>query len=143
MYNLFVYNKWLILLTNPLYLRWKWKLLAKQWLTGKESACQSSRLKFDLWVWKIPQGRKWQPAPLFSPGKSHDRRSLVGHSPWGCKELDTTEQLNNSNHYEMTSFFSSDFFCSNIYFDIDITFNIAPAFFTVITWYIFFFINLL
>ena len=27
------------------------------------------------------------------PGKSHGRRSLVGSSPWGCEELDTTEQL--------------------------------------------------
>ena len=25
------------------------------------------------------------------PGKSHGRRSLVGYSPWGRKELDTTE----------------------------------------------------
>ena len=27
------------------------------------------------------------------PGKSHGRRSLVGYSPWGGKELDTTERL--------------------------------------------------
>ena len=27
------------------------------------------------------------------PGKSHRQRSLVGYSPWGCKESDTTEQL--------------------------------------------------
>ena len=25
------------------------------------------------------------------PGKSHGRRILVGYSPWGCKELATTE----------------------------------------------------
>ena len=24
------------------------------------------------------------------PGKSHGRRSLVGYSPWGCKQLDKT-----------------------------------------------------
>ena len=30
------------------------------------------------------------------PGKFHGRRSLVGYSPWGCKELDMTEQLNNN-----------------------------------------------
>ena len=29
-------------------------------------------------------------------GKSHGQRSLAGCSPWGCKELDTTEQLNTS-----------------------------------------------
>ena len=28
------------------------------------------------------------------PGKSHGRRNLVGYSPWGREELDTTEQLN-------------------------------------------------
>ena len=27
------------------------------------------------------------------PGKSHGLRSLLGFSPWGCKESDTTEQL--------------------------------------------------
>ena len=37
--------------------------------------------------------RKWQPTPVFLPGKSHGQRSLVGYSPWGCKELDTTERL--------------------------------------------------
>ena len=30
---------------------------------------------------------------MLLPGKSHGQRSLVGYSPWGCKELDTTEQL--------------------------------------------------
>ena len=29
--------------------------------------------------------------PIFLPGKSHGRRSLVGWSPWGCTELDMTE----------------------------------------------------
>ena len=33
----------------------------------------------------------WQPTPVFLPRKSHGQRSLVGYSPWGCKELDTTE----------------------------------------------------
>ena len=37
--------------------------------------------------------KKWQPTPEFWPGKSHGLRSLVGYSPWGCKELDTTERL--------------------------------------------------
>ena len=37
--------------------------------------------------------RQWHPTPVFLPGKSHGRRSLVGYSPWGCKELDMTEQL--------------------------------------------------
>ena len=28
---------------------------------------------------------------VFLPGESHGQRGLVGYSPWGCKELDTTE----------------------------------------------------
>ena len=35
--------------------------------------------------------RKWQPTPVLLPGKFHGRRSLVGYSPWGLKELDMTE----------------------------------------------------
>ena len=31
--------------------------------------------------------------PVLLPGESHGGRSLVGYSPWGRKELDTTEQL--------------------------------------------------
>ena len=37
--------------------------------------------------------RQWHPTPVLLPGKSHGHRSLVGCSPWGCKELDTTEWL--------------------------------------------------
>ena len=37
--------------------------------------------------------RQWQPTPVLLPGKSHGRRSLVGCSPWGREELDTTEWL--------------------------------------------------
>ena len=44
-------------------------------------------------VGKIPWRRKWQPTPVFLPGESHGRRNLVGYSPWGHKELDTTERL--------------------------------------------------
>ena len=37
--------------------------------------------------------RQWHPTPVHLPGKSHGRRSLVGCSPWGCWESDTTERL--------------------------------------------------
>ena len=37
--------------------------------------------------------RKWQPTPVLLPGKSHGWRSLVGYSPWGREESDTTERL--------------------------------------------------
>ena len=45
------------------------------------------------WIGKIPWRRTQQPTPVFLPGESHRQRSLVGYSPWGCKELDTTERL--------------------------------------------------
>ena len=54
---------------------------------------QCGRPGFDSWVGKIPWRRKWQPTPALLPGKSHGRRSLIGYSPWGRKELDTTERL--------------------------------------------------
>ena len=41
---------------------------------------------------KIPWRRKWQPTPVFLPGKSR-QRSLAGYSPRGHKELDKAEQL--------------------------------------------------
>ena len=45
-------------------------------------------------VWRIREDlRKWQPTPVLLPGKSHGWRSLVGYSPWGRKESDTTEWL--------------------------------------------------
>ena len=41
----------------------------------------------------IGRRRQWHPTPVLSPGKSHGWRSLVGCSPWGCEESDTTERL--------------------------------------------------
>ena len=55
------------------------------WLSGKASTCQCRRCIFDPWVGKIPWRRKWQLASVFLPGKSHGRRSLASHSPWGSK----------------------------------------------------------
>ena len=40
-----------------------------------------------------PRRRKWQPTPVLLPGESHGGRSLVGYSPLGRKESDTTERL--------------------------------------------------
>ena len=37
-----------------------------------------------------PWTRRWQPTPVFLPGKSHGQRSLVGYSPWGLKGSDAT-----------------------------------------------------
>ena len=45
-----------------------------------------------------PWRRQWHPTPVLLPGKSHGQRSLVGCSPWGRVESDTTEQL----HFEFS-----------------------------------------
>ena len=50
---------------------------------------QCGRPRFDPWVGKIPWRRKWQPPPVFPPGKSHGRRSLAGYSPWGGSQSRT------------------------------------------------------
>ena len=41
----------------------------------------------------VRRRRRWHPTPVLLPGKSHGRRSLVGYSPWGREESDTTERL--------------------------------------------------
>ena len=45
--------------------------------------------RFTFMHWR----RKWQPTPVFLPGESQGRGSLVGCSPWGRTESDTTERL--------------------------------------------------
>ena len=35
-----------------------------------------------------PLRKEWLPTPVFLPEEFHGQRSLVGYSPWGCKELD-------------------------------------------------------
>ena len=62
--------------------------------SGEEPACQRRRCRrcrFDPWGGKIPWRRKWQPTPVFLPGKYQGQRSLMGFSPWDHKESDTTE----------------------------------------------------
>ena len=51
-----------------------------RWHSGKESIRQCRRLWFNPWVGKILWSRKWQPTPVFLPGKSHGQRSLVSCS---------------------------------------------------------------
>ena len=68
--------------------------------SGEESASRRKRRKrrrrrkrhrLDPRVGKTPWRRKWQPTPVLSPGESHGQRSLLGYSPRGHKESDTTE----------------------------------------------------
>jgi len=58
---------------------------------------RGKRHGFDSWVRKIPRSRKWQPTPVFLPGKflpgKSCQRSLMGYSPWVHKELDTSKMM--------------------------------------------------
>ena len=62
-------------------------LCERLWLSGKESACQSRRCRFDSPVGEIPWSRKLQPTPVFLPGRFHRQRSLVGYSPRSRKRV--------------------------------------------------------
>ena len=55
--------------------------LLSWWLRWWGICLQCRRCALDPWIGKIPWRRKWQPTPLFSPGKSYGQRSLVGYSP--------------------------------------------------------------
>ena len=60
---------------------------------SKETACNAGDLGFDPWVGNIPWRREWLPTPVFLSGKFHGQRTLVGHSPWGCKESNMSEYV--------------------------------------------------
>ena len=63
------------------------------WLRGETICLECRRPGFSPWVGKMPWRRKWLPTPVFLPGESHGLRSLLGYSPQGRKESDTTERL--------------------------------------------------
>ena len=78
------------LLNINIYYIIDWASLVAQRL----SVClQCRRPGFDPWVRSILWRRKWQPTPVLLPGESHGQRSLVGYSPQGRKESDTTEHV--------------------------------------------------
>ena len=84
--------------------RWTFvgKVLMKQYLGFSYDSVVKIHLpmqemEFDPWVGKIPWRRKWQPTPVFLPGKFHGQMSLAGYTLKGHKELDMTEQLSTHN----------------------------------------------
>ena len=68
---------------------WCWRRLLRVPWTAKRS--NQSILKEIDPEYSLEQRRQWHPTPVLLPGKSHGRRSLVGCSPWGLEESDTTE----------------------------------------------------
>ena len=76
-------------------------MVVTQICSGNESACQCRRCKrlgFYPWLRKMPWSRKWQPTPVFLPGKFHGQRSLADYSPWCHKEMDMTECAHTHTH---------------------------------------------
>ena len=63
------------------------------WRSGKESASLCRTRWFNPRVGKIPWKRRWQPTPIFLPGKAYGQGSLVGYSPQDGKESETMEWL--------------------------------------------------
>jgi len=82
-----IYSKWF----SYLYIYLLGVSQVTQW--GKESACQCSTCGFDSRVWEIPWRRKWQPIPVFLPGKSHRQRSLAGYSMGSQKSQTGSRKL--------------------------------------------------
>ena len=60
------------------------------WLRWESICPQCGRPRLNPWIGKIPWKRKWQPAPVLLPRKLHGWKSLLGYSPWGREESDTT-----------------------------------------------------
>ena len=44
-------------------------------------------------------GEKWQPTPVFLPGKSHGQRSLAGYSPWANKRVGRDSVTKQQQHF--------------------------------------------
>ena len=65
----------------------KWASLVNQTII----CLKRRRHGFDPWAGKMPWRRDWLPTPVFLPGEFHKQRRPVSYSPWGCKELDTTD----------------------------------------------------
>ena len=57
--------------------------------------------------------RKWQHTPILLPAESHGGRTLVGYSPWGRKESDTTERLHFHFHFHFFAPLSCEDACGN------------------------------
>ena len=70
--------------------------------------------------WEDSLRRKWQPTPVFLPGKSHGRQSLVGYCAWGRKELDMTDQLHFTSLIIPRGFFFPSF-CGGKYIGKNVT----------------------
>ena len=82
-----IFKGYYIILCQPL------ASLMAQWVKNPPAMQETQERWVQSLGGKEAWRRKWQPTPVFLPGKSHGQRSLAGYSPGGFKELDTTERL--------------------------------------------------
>ena len=87
---------------------WKQGLQSSLSMESGDVVAQTVKCLSTMWEtrvralgWEDPWRRKWQSTQGL-PGKSHGQRSLVGYSPWGCKESGTTEWLHFHFHFQST-----------------------------------------
>ena len=71
---------------------WDYKLVQPQWNKTVWRFPAPHQIKKKNY-YMIQQRKQWHPTPVLLPGKSHGQRSLVGCSPWGRYESDTTERF--------------------------------------------------
>ena len=67
-----------------------------RWHSSKKKSIYQCRRpkrgRFNPWVKKIPWSRKWQPTPVFLPGKFYGQRSWAGCGSQGLEESDVAER---------------------------------------------------
>ena len=105
------WNGWM---ASPMQWTWTWANSGRWWDTGRPGVLQSigSQRVGQDWVTEQQKQqqqqcqcrRDWQFTPVLLPGKAHGQRSLVGYSPWDCKESDMTEQLHLLHCCKMVTF---------------------------------------
>ena len=106
-----------IIFLNELINTWELRMGLPRF-SDKESPCQCRICGFHPWVKKISWRRKWQPTPVFLPGKSHVQRNSVGYTPWGQKELDTTKEQQKELRLNLLSLHPTDSSYLNRYLSI-------------------------
>ena len=70
-------------------------LLQYSWASMVAQLVKNPPAMRETWIRSLggedPRRRAWQPTPVLLPGEPHGQRSLVGYSPQGREESDTTE----------------------------------------------------
>ena len=88
--------------------------LQYSWASCVAQLVKNPPAMWETWVRALgredPLEKEMQPTPVFLPGKPHGRRTLVGYSPWGLKESNTTERLHF--HFQIIQCLISD--CNEI-----------------------------